>query len=80
MTITLTADIEKAVVERANERQTAPEAIVLEALREKFWPRPAERKRPFEPRDEWEARLLRVATPCGVSLSDEAFHREGLYD
>ena len=33
-----------------------------------------------EPRDEWERRLLAIATDCGVSLSNEALGREEMYD
>lgn len=34
----------------------------------------------LQPRDEWERRLLAVATDCGVSLSNEALGREEMYD
>jgi hypothetical protein len=34
----------------------------------------------LQPRDEWESRLLTVATDCGVALSNEAVSSEGLYD
>lgn len=33
-----------------------------------------------ESRDEWERVLRSVATDCGVSLSDEALSREGMYE
>jgi hypothetical protein len=33
-----------------------------------------------QPRDEWERRLLSIATDCGVSLSNEALGREQMYD
>lgn len=32
------------------------------------------------PRDDWERRLLAVATDCGVSLSNEVLSSDGLYD
>lgn len=35
---------------------------------------------PIEPRDEWERRLLGIATNCGTSLSNEALSSEGLYE
>ena len=35
---------------------------------------------PLQPRDEWERRLLSIATDCGVSLSNEAVSSEGLYE
>jgi hypothetical protein len=80
MTITLTPDIEKAVIERANEQNTSPETIVLDALRAKFRSDPVRDVKELEPRDEWEALLLSIGTPCGVSPSDEALSSEGLYD
>jgi predicted DNA-binding antitoxin AbrB/MazE fold protein len=33
-----------------------------------------------EPQDEWERRLLELATDCGVSLSNAAVSSEGLYE
>jgi hypothetical protein len=35
---------------------------------------------PFEPQDEWERRLLQMASNCGVSLSNTAVSSEGIYD
>jgi hypothetical protein len=35
---------------------------------------------PFQPRDEWERRLLAIATDCGTSLSNEAVSSEGIYE
>ena len=80
MTITLTSDLEKVVLQRANDRGITPEAVVLDALREKLAPGSAELARILEPRDDWERRLLSLGTPCGVSVSDEALSSEGLYD
>jgi hypothetical protein len=76
MVITLGSDLEMALVEEARRQGVAPEALALRALRERFlgpaaWD---------EPRDEWERRLRRVATDCGVSLSDTALSSEGLYE
>lgn len=34
----------------------------------------------LKPRDEWEERLLRIGTPCGVVPSAEAMSSEGLYE
>lgn len=34
----------------------------------------------LHPRDEWERRLLAIATDCGVSLSNESLGREEMYD
>jgi hypothetical protein len=33
-----------------------------------------------EPQDEWERRLLELATDCGVSLPNAAVSSEGLYE
>jgi hypothetical protein len=80
MTINLTPDLEKAVLDQARQQHTSPEAVVLDALREKLV-RPSHSLPPaFEPRDEWEARLLRLGIDCGVSLSNEAVSSEGIYD
>ena len=77
MTIRLTSDLEEMIRRCADERRVTPEAVVVDALRERFLP-PLSSAR--EPLDEWKARLRSVATHCGVSLSDEAVSSEGLYD
>lgn len=35
---------------------------------------------PIVPRDEWERRLLGVATDCGVSPPPEALTSDGIYE
>ncbi len=80
MTITLTPDLEKVVRDRAHDQGTTPEAVVLNAIREKLGLAPPDLMAILVPRDEWERRLLSVGTPCGVSISDEALSSEGLYD
>ena len=80
MIVTLPSELERAVVQRARQHGITPEALVLDAIREKLGPGPSEFAKILEPRDEWEMRLLRVGTPCGVSVSDEALSSEGLYD
>jgi hypothetical protein len=80
MTITLTPDLEKSVLQKARDQDTTPEAIVLGAVREKLGLAAAPLPRNPEPRDDWERRLLRVGTRCGVSVSDRALSSEGLYD
>jgi hypothetical protein len=76
MVITLGPDLEAALNDLARRQGVTPEALALNALREKFiMPAP-----PIDPRDEWERRLLEVATDCGASLSNEAVSSEGLYD
>jgi hypothetical protein len=76
MVIKLDADLEAALAAAAQKLGKAPDALAVEALRQRFLPRPL----PFEPQDEWERRLLSIGTDCGVSLSDEAVSSEGLYD
>ena len=80
MTITLPTEIEVAVQQLAYETGTTAEAVVVDILRDKLRGTSVRPTLPFEPRDEWEAKLLSIGTPCGVSLSDEAFSREELYD
>jgi hypothetical protein len=76
MVITPDPDLEAALTTAARKRGVTPDALALEALRQKFLPRPL----PFEPLDEWERTLLSIGSDCGVSLSDEAVSSEGLYD
>ena len=76
MTITLPPELAAVLSEQARRRGVAPEALALDALRQRFPPALAD----LEPRDEWERRLLEAATDCGVSLSDEALSREELYE
>jgi hypothetical protein len=80
MTITLTPDLEKVVLQKAHEQGSTPETVVLNAIREKLGPKSLDLAGILEPRDEWERRLLSVGTPCGVSVSDEALSSEGLYE
>jgi hypothetical protein len=76
MVITPEPQPEAALAAAARQRGISSEELALEALRQKFLPRPL----PFEPQDEWERRLLSNATDCGVSPPDSAFSREELYD
>jgi hypothetical protein len=76
MDITLTPDLAAALNEAARERGVAPEALVVNALREHFL---APHLR-IEPRDEWGRGLLSAASDCGISLSNEAVSSQGLYE
>ena len=76
MVITPDPELEAALTAAAQKQGVAPDALALQALRQKFLPRPL----PFEPQDEWERTLLSAASDCGVSLSHEAVSSEGLYD
>ena len=76
MVITLNPELEAALNEQARLQGVTPEVLALNALRERFLaPAP-----PVQPQDDWEKRLLKVATDCGVSLSPSAVSSEGLYD
>ncbi|HEV3081779.1 MAG TPA: hypothetical protein VGY66_18510 [Gemmataceae bacterium] len=76
MEITLGSDLEAALNNLARQQGIAPEALALNALRERFLA-PALQ---LQPRDEWERRLLEAGTDCGVALSHEALSSEGLYE
>ena len=76
MVIPLDPQLESALNDLARKQGVTPEALALQALRERFLaPGP-----PIQPRDEWERRLRSAASDCGVSLSNEAVSSEGLYD
>jgi len=76
MVIDLEPDLEAVLTELARQQGVAPEVLALKALRERF----LAPRLPIQPRDDWERRLLSVASDCGVSLSNEALSREELYD
>jgi hypothetical protein len=76
MTIYLDPDLDSALRELAQRRGTSAEALVNEALRERF----LSRSSTVQPRDDWERRLFGLGVDCGTSLSDVAVSSEGLYD
>ena len=76
MVITLGPDLEAALNDAARKEGVAPEALAINALRERF----VVRKYDLEPRDDWERQLLALAKDCGVSHTNEALSSEGLYD
>jgi hypothetical protein len=76
MVITIGPDLEAALNDLAQKQGVEPELLALSALREKF----LTSAYPIQPRDDWERRLLRAATDCGVALSNEAVSSEGLYE
>jgi hypothetical protein len=88
MTITLTPDIENALAEQARKQGMTPEGLVLEAVREKLaatsekigGTEASKAGGDIKPRDEWEALLLSVGSPAGVSLSNEAASSDNFYD
>ncbi len=75
MIVTLSPDLESVLTEQARRRGVTPEALALDALRERFLAQAV-----LQPRDEWERGLLAAARQWGVSLSDAAVSSEGFYD
>ena len=75
MVIEMTPELETALTAAAQKQGIGPEALAFNTLRQLFVGRPL----PFEPRDEWERRLLAIGKDCGVSLPDSAFTAEELY-
>jgi hypothetical protein len=75
MVITLDPELDAVLREIARRQGIAPEALVLNALRERFVPAAT-----LQPQDEWERGLLAAARPCGVSLPNSAVSSEGLYE
>lgn len=76
MVITLDPELAMALNEQARRHGVTPEALALDALRERFIAAGS----PVQPQDEWERRLLGVATDCGVSLPHSALSSDGLYE
>jgi mRNA interferase MazF len=76
MTLTLDPILEAAINEQARQQGIRPEALALNALREKF----TVANLPLAGQDEWERLVLAVGTDCGVSLSHADLSSEGLYE
>ena len=76
MVVHLPPQLEAAISEQARRRGVAPEALALDALRERFLPTAP----PVEPRDDWERQLFGAAIDCGVSVPDSALSSDGLYE
>lgn len=76
MVIDLGPELENALLEVARRAGVAPEALALNVLRDRF----LKSRPPFEPRDEWERRLLSVASDCGGSLRPSDLTSEGMYE
>ncbi len=76
MILQLPATLENALAEEARRRGVPAEALVLDALRDRFLPRVA----PPLPQDDWERRLFGAAIDCGVSVPDSAVSSDGLYE
>jgi len=76
MVIHLTPELEAALQAEARQKGVSPEDVALGVLRERLLGTGA----PIVPQDEWERRLLSVASDCGVSLSHAAVSSEGIYE
>lgn len=76
MVIDLSPQLEAALSEQARRRGVAPEAVAVQALRDRFLLAPPA----AESHEEWLRRLRALATDCGVSLPDSALRREAMYE
>ena len=75
MVIKVDADLEAALKDAASQKGLPAEVLAIDALRDRFLA-----ATPPKMNDEWERRLLQVATDCGISLSHDAVSSEGLYE
>lgn len=75
MTITIDGGLEAAIRAEAAKTGAVPEGLALDALRERF-----HRPKSVEEREEWLRQLRALAIPAGVSLPNEAFLGEALYE
>lgn len=76
LSITLPPELEYEVKRKALEYGTTAEQIVLETLHRNLLSPVSER----EEQTAWVIRLRRIATPAGVSLSEDVLTREALYE
>ena len=80
MTIMLNPEIVQALTEAAHRRGINPEAYLLDLLHGKLGMASTSTLASLQPADEWEEKLLSMASDCGTSLSNEAVSSEGLYE
>ena len=66
LVISLPSDLAGALDELARQKGVAPEALVIDALRDRL----GEPSRANEPRDDWERLILTAGSSCGVSLTE----------
>jgi predicted transcriptional regulator len=76
LVISLPSDLAGALDELARQKGVTPEALVIDALRD----RPDEPSPANDPRDDWERLILKAGSSCGVSPPNEALSSEGLYE
>ena len=76
LTITLPPELEKVLNQRARKNGSTPEQVALDTLLKNLLPSTSTPKE----QEAWVARLQRLASPAGVSLSEDALSREALYE
>jgi hypothetical protein len=76
MVIQLSAELKAILTAMAQKRGISPDQLIAETLMAHLTPQ----NHSLVPQDEWERRLFSIATPCGVSLTDESCSSEGIYD
>ncbi len=76
MVIRLSPELEAALNQSANRQGVPPEVLALSVLRDRFLPSGTS----FVPQDDWERKLLELASDCSVSLPDAALSSDGLYE
>ena len=76
MVIHVPPDLEQSLRTVADQIGKDPESVAVDALRRRF----AHIDSDLTPRDDWEAGILSVGKPCGVSLSDHDVSSEGIYE
>ena len=78
MMIEVEHDLMEAINEVASREGVSPELLAINALRERFLSNQS--AEPATAKDEWERRLLGIASNCGVSLPHSALSRDEIYD
>ena len=76
MNLLISLRLEAALIEEARKRGTDPQAVATLALWERFIPEVLK----FEPKDEWERKLMEIGIDCGVSYPSEILSSETYYD
>jgi hypothetical protein len=78
MTITLSAEVERVLKERAAQLGTSPDELANQTLRRELSSQTVDSLPP--PRDEWERILMSIPVETGVALTDEEVSRECIYE
>jgi hypothetical protein len=79
MTVTLSSEVEQKLRERAASLGKQPDQLANEVLmRELLQQNPEVPEIP--PRDEWEARLMKIGEPSTFVPTDEQLSRESIYE